>query len=208
MNLEAAEGMLPSGLSSVQQYLDQARSIARDSLAEARRLMWALRPDSLERSSLPEALARLAESWSQESGTAASTTVTGTPHSLTPEIEVTLLRVAQEALANCRKHAQADKVAMTLSYMNNLVALNIQDDGVGFDPEHLNTAEPSAQSTGGFGLMGMRERVEQLRGTLLVESAPGEGSTLMVAIPVPADKLTTKDTEPVKATPSFRRETP
>ena len=220
MNLEAAEGMLPSGLSSVQQYLDQARSIARESLAEARRLMWALRPESLERSSLPEALSRLAESFSEESGgtAAASTTVTGTPQPLTPEIEVTLLRVAQEALANCRKHAQASRVAITLSYMNNLVALNVQDDGVGFDPNQLGGGggtkkeEPAgAQSTGGFGLVGMRERVEQLRGTLLVESAPAEGTTLMVAIPLATTSNQPPGTpEALKATsssPSSPRET-
>ena len=201
MNLEAAEGTLHSEPGSAHQYLDHARSIARESLAEARRLMWALRPDSPERSSLPETLARLAESWSEKSGIAASATVTGAPHSLTPEIDVTILRVAQEALNNCRKHAQASQVTITLSYMNNIVTLNVQDDGVGFDPDRLRTTEPGAQSTGGFGLMGMRERVEQLRGTLLLESAPGEGSTLMVAIPVPADKRTLGGTEAAKAAP-------
>jgi signal transduction histidine kinase len=200
MNLEAAEGMLPSGLSSVQHYLDQARSIARESLTEARRLMWALRPESLERASLPEALARLAERWSEECGATASTTVSGTPHSLPPEVEVTLLRVAQEALTNCRKYAQASRVVITLSYMNNLVALNVQDDGVGFDPTQLSSKELSAQSTGGFGLVGMRERVEQLRGTLLVESEPGEGTTLMVAIPVAAGKRAAGSAEAVKET--------
>jgi signal transduction histidine kinase len=218
MNLEAAEGMLPSGLSSVQQYLDQARSIARESLAEARRLMWALRPESLERSSLAEALSRLAESFSEESGgtATASATVTGTPQPLTPEIEVTLLRVAQEALSNCRKHAQASQVAITLSYMNNLVALNVQDDGVGFDANQLGGGgrgtkkkeeEPAgAQSTGGFGLVGMRERVEQLRGTLLVESAPAEGTTLMVAIPL-ATTTTTASNQPAQAAPAAARGT-
>jgi signal transduction histidine kinase len=200
MHLEAAEGVLPSGSSPVQQYLEQARSIARDSLGEARRLMWALRPESLERSSLPEALADLAERWSKEDGATATTTVIGTPHSLTPEIEVTLLRVAQEALTNCRKYSQASQVVITLAYMNNLVTLNVQDDGVGFDPAQLSTTEPSAQSTGGFGLMGMRERVEQLRGTLLVESAPGRGTTLMVAVPVAAGKQAVGGAQAVRET--------
>ncbi|MDX6382349.1 MAG: hypothetical protein QOI57_3373 [Rubrobacteraceae bacterium] len=206
MKLEAAEETLPPDLARTQRYLDQARRIARESLAEARRLMWALRPESLERSSLPEALARLAERWSEECGAAASTTVTGTPHSLTPEIEVTLLRVAQEALNNCRKYAQARQVVITLSYMNNLVALDVQDDGVGFDPNQPLT-ESSDQSKGGFGLVGMRKRVEQLRGTLLVESAHGEGSTLMVAIPMAAGKRTAGGAEAVKATPPLRGET-
>lgn len=207
MKLEAAEAALHSDLTSVQRFLDQARSIARESLAEARRLMWALRPESLERSSLPDALARLAERWSEESGANASTTVTGTPHPLPPHIETTLLRVAQEALTNCRKYAQARQVVLTLSYMNNLVALNVQDDGIGFDPAELRP-DSSDQSTGGFGLVGMRERVAQLRGTLLVESAPGEGTTLMVAIPVAADKRAVgKGMEAANAAPPLGRET-
>jgi signal transduction histidine kinase len=205
MKLEAAEETLPPDLAPTQRYLDQARRIARESLAEARRLMWALRPESLERSSLPEALARLAERWSEECGAEASTTVTGTPHALTPEIEVTLLRVAQEALNNCRKHAQARHVVITLSYMNNLVALDVQDDGVGFDTNQP-PRESSDHSKGGFGLVGMRKRVEQLRGTLLIESAPGEGSTVMVAVPMAAGKRAAGDTEAIKATLP-RRET-
>jgi signal transduction histidine kinase len=206
MKLEAAEGALSSDPSSTQRFLDQARNIARESLAEARRLMWALRPESLERSSLPEALAGLAERWSRECGINASTTVTGTPHSLTPDTEVTLMRVTQEALTNCRKYAQARQVTLTLSYLNNLVTLNVQDDGIGFDPDQLHP-DSSDQSTGGFGLVGVRERIEQLRGTMLVESASGEGTTLMVAIPVSPDKHTVGSTEAAKASPPLRKET-
>jgi signal transduction histidine kinase len=199
MKLEAAEETLPTDPAVTQRHIDQSRRIARESLGEARRLMWALRPESLERSSLPETLARLAERWAEECGAEASTTVTGTPRPLAPEIEVRLLRVGQEALNNCRKHAQARQVVMTLSYMNNFVALDIHDDGVGFDPAkpHSGTSDHS----GGFGLNGMRERVEQLGGTLLVESAPGEGTTLVVELPVAADERTGRTTEAVKATP-------
>jgi signal transduction histidine kinase len=206
MKLEAAEESLDSDRSSVKRFLDQARGIARESLAEARRLMWALRPESLERSSLSEALANLAERWSEECGVDASATVTGTPHPLTPDIEVTLMRVAQEALTNCRKYSQARRVTLTLSYMNNLVALNVQDDGVGFDPAEHHP-DSSDQSTGGFGIMGMRERVEQLRGTLLVESAFGEGTTLMVAIPVAQDKRSIGSTRSTRTSAPLRGET-
>jgi signal transduction histidine kinase len=208
LNLEAAEDTLHSDPGALQHYLDQARSIARDSLAEARRLMWALRPESLERAPLPEALVRLAERCSLESGTAASATVNGTPYSLPPEVEVTLLRIAQEALSNCRKHAQADQTTITLSYMNNLVTLNVQDNGVGFDSAHPPRRDARDQNKGGFGLKGMRERVETLRGTLLIESASGEGTTLMAAIPVGAEgKQTLKGAESAKAAPSQREPT-
>ena len=202
MSLEVAEGTLSSNPDSAQQYLDQARYTARDNLAEARRLMWALKPESLERSSLPEALAHLAERWSEECGAAASTTVIGMPRTLTPEVAVRLLRVAQEALANCRKHAQASKVVLTLSYTDNFVTLTVQDDGVGFDPAQPHTG--TSDHSGGFGLKGMREQVERLGGTLLVESMPGEGATLLVELPVSAEEQADWSTEAVKATPLQR----
>jgi signal transduction histidine kinase len=112
--------------------------------------------------------------------------------------------VAQEALSNCRKHAQASEVAITLSYINNLVALDIQDDGVGFDPDRSHTA--TSDHSGGFGLNGMRERVEGLGGTLLVDSLPGEGTTLLVELPTaPSEQsggeLETTNADPVRGTP-------
>ncbi len=118
MNLEAAEGIMPADSGQIHRHLDQAWLTARESLTEARRLVWALRPERLEEASLPEALARLAERWSRESGIVASVAATGARQPLAPVIEVTLFRVAQEALANVRKHAGgASRVALTLSYM-------------------------------------------------------------------------------------------
>ncbi len=182
MHLEAAEGALSDDLATVQHHLEQARSTARESLEEARRLVWALRPQHLEQASLPEALARVVTRWSHESGIAAEVTTTGTPTPLHPEVEITLLRAAQEALANVRKHARARQVAVTLSYMDDLVVLDVQDDGAGFDPARL-WEQCADQPAGGFGLQAMRERVAQLGGRLLIESAPGEGTTLVVEVP-------------------------
>jgi signal transduction histidine kinase len=108
--------------------------------------------------------------------------VTGKVLALRPEIEVTLLRAAQEALANVWKHAQASSVFLTLSYMDETVALDAQDDGKGFDSWCL-LSPPRARSTGGFGLLALRERVEQQGGTLTVESEPGEGTTVALTIP-------------------------
>ncbi len=183
MNLEAAEGIMPPTSDRARHHLDQARLTARESLTEARRLVWALRPEALEKASLPEALNRLTERWSKESGLVVVVTVTGTPRPLSPDIEATLFRTAQEALANVRKHANASRVALTLSYMGDMVALDVRDDGVGFDPSRTGT-EARDQTSGGFGLKGMRERIEQAGGSLSVESAPGEGSTLAVELPM------------------------
>ncbi len=181
LHLEAAEGALPPHLNTAQRHLDQARQTARDSLAEARRLVWALQPEHLERASLSQALTRIAARWTEESGIPSQAAITGQPRSLLPEVEVTLLRAAQEALANIRKHARATHATLTLSYMEDMVMLDVLDNGIGFDAEQ--DAPPDEERTGGFGLRAMRARVTQLGGTLLIESAPNEGTTLAISMP-------------------------
>ncbi len=178
--LEAAEKEMRPQQAGVKLQLDRARHTARENLSESRRLVQALRPELLEGASLPEALSRLAARWSEESGTAAGTTVTGTPRPLPMPTEVTLLRSAQEALSNVHKHAHAGAVDLTLSYMDDLVVLDVQDDGAGFGTA---TSGPGDRNGGGFGLRAMRERVEQLGGRLLVESTAGGGTTLVVELP-------------------------
>ena len=178
-HLEAAEEELPPGAKPVEHHMDRAKRAARDNLVEARRLVAALRPEILESSSLPEALERISARWTEETGISAEVAITGDYEHLPQELQVTLLRVAQEALSNVRKHAEAHQVTLTLSYLEDLVVLDIQDDGAGFSP-----GTPDNGSEGGFGLQAMQERVEQLGGRLLVESAPGEGTTLAVQVPL------------------------
>ncbi len=182
MQLEAAEESLPVEANPVRGHIDQARDTARASLAEARRLVQALRPSPLVQASLVEALKRVVERWKQESSIKTDFIVTGEPQALHPELEVTLLRAVQEGLANVRKHAQAQQVNVTLSYMDNQVALDIQDDGCGFDPENLHSSPD--QVGGGYGLQAMRERVTQLNGEVIIESAPNSGTTVAIQIPM------------------------
>jgi signal transduction histidine kinase len=187
MHLEAAEAAFPGELSTLQRHLNQARRTARENLAEARRMLWALQPSALNRTSFVEVLTQLATRWTEESGAGTSMTTTGTVYPLRPEIEFTLLRAAQEALANARKYARASQVTLTLSYMDGTVALDVQDDGIGFDTAHL-CVSPVGQPAGGFGLKALRERVEQLGGMLSIESAPGEGTTIAVALPAASNE--------------------
>ena len=178
-HLEAAEAALSPGSEQARRHLQQARRTARENLVEARHLVAALRPEILEGSSLSGALKRLAERWSEESGVPASVSVTGDEHPLAQGSQVALLRAAQEALSNTRRHAGAGEVSITLSYMDDLVALDVQDDGTGFEPDNVAVA-----ANRGFGLRAMRERVEALGGSLLVESGPGAGCTLVVELPL------------------------
>jgi signal transduction histidine kinase len=118
-------------------------------------------------------MTRISDGWSQRTGVPCTVSITGTPNPLQRDIEVALLRTAQEALANAWKHARPGRVTITLSYMGDLVVLDVQDDGVG-----------GAGAGGfGFGLTSMRERMEQIGGTLTVESAPGEGTTISASAP-------------------------
>lgn len=186
MSISAAQLAEPHKFSDstpARRHLDLARRIARDSLAESRRLVWALRPDSLDRHSLPAALASLAEEWSEETRVDAEVKIEGDCCQLLPGIEVALLRIAQETLANIRKHADASRAMLTLSYKDDLVFLEVSDDGVGFDPT-VPKPRMHPQDTGGFGLVTIRERVEQLGGRLLVESTLGRGTTLTIELPV------------------------
>jgi signal transduction histidine kinase len=158
--------------------ISNATRLARDSLAEARRSVQALRPKALEDSRLPDALADEAARWSVTSGVTAEVRTTGDAHVLHPEVEVTLLRVAQEALANVAKHAAASRVWITLSYMGDVVTLDVRDDGAGFDP-----ALTPDSDTGGFGLIAMRQRVQRLAGQLEIESEPGAGTVVSATLP-------------------------
>ena len=162
-----------------QRHLETARQLARDSLAEARRSVQALRPRPLAGAPLPAAIAEVVDGWSARHEVAAELIMTGPVQPLLPEIEATLLRTAQEALANVAQHAGASRVALTLSYMEDVVTLDVRDDGAGFDPAH-RLAE---SYEGGYGLTAMRERVQRIAGTLAIESEPGSGTAVSACVP-------------------------
>jgi len=165
-----------------------AAALARDSLAEARRSVHAVEPAALAQARLPDAIGEVTKQWSATTSVAAVLTTTGDARPMHPDVEVTLLRTAQEALANVAKHARASRVGLTLSYMEDLVTLDVRDDGVGFNPD---TKRPNGSMTGGFGLTGMRQRVHRLAGRLEIESEPGTGTAISASVPaIPAGGTT------------------
>jgi signal transduction histidine kinase len=180
--LQAASGAA-AGSDGWRRHHEAAMRLARESLSEARRSVAAMRPEPLEAARLPEALAGVVADWSQLSGIAGGVTTTGVVRPMRPEIEVTLLRTAQEALANVAKHAGATRVGLTLSYMEDVVTLDVRDDGVGFLPAGCAAPGPD----GGYGLVAMRQRVDRLAGRLEIESEPGGGTAISASMPaVPA----------------------
>jgi signal transduction histidine kinase len=165
-------------------HLDAALALARESLSEARRSVHALRPEPLEHGRIEEALRMVAERWSALHGVAAIVTRTGPVGPIPPEAELTLLRTAQEALANVAKHAAAGRVGLTLSYFDDQVSLDVRDDGRGFTPRSGHRPRPGELPMGGYGLTAMRERIEGQDGSLTVESEPGAGTTISASLPV------------------------
>lgn len=183
MLMEAAEAELAADPGKSRIYIDQARSTARESLTEARGLIWALRSERLIGDSLVEALRSVVSQLSEETSTRAELVVTGEPRQLPPATEECLLRVTQEALANIRKHADASRVTVTVSFLDDDVALDVRDDGVGFEPAILVSTGDGLK--GGMGLRLMLERVEQIGGTRAIESNTGEGTSVVVQLPTP-----------------------
>jgi signal transduction histidine kinase len=160
-------------------HLDNAKRLARQSLTEARRSVQALRPQTLVEAGLPEAIDEVVKEWTRVHQVKAELITTGARRALLPEIEAALLRTAQEALANVARHAGAARVGLTLSYMEDVVTLDVRDDGDGFDP-----AQPlTVSEKGGYGLAAMRERLARIAGSLEVESEPGAGTALSACVP-------------------------
>jgi signal transduction histidine kinase len=181
--LQAAEQTMDKP-STVHRHMTNAMNLARESLTEARRTVHAVEPVVLAESRLPEAISDVARRWSEVNHVDAVLTTTGDARPMHADVEVTLLRTAQEALTNVAKHAKAGRVGLTLSYMADLVTLDVRDDGVGFDP---STKRANGSANGGFGLAGMRQRVQRLAGRLDIESEPGGGTVVSATVPaIPA----------------------
>jgi signal transduction histidine kinase len=172
--LEVADGVVDH-VPAARTRLNTVRTLARESLNDARRSVQALRPAPLEEAQLGAALEEIAAKWTRTTGVPVSVSVTGEARPLHAEVEITLLRVAQEALANAGKHASATRVGLTLSYMEDVVALDVRDDGAGFTPG------PARSS--GFGLVAMRQRVTRLAGDFQIETAPGQGTGISATVP-------------------------
>jgi len=170
MLIQAAQADLDGSRPQAARHLDLAAATARENLAEARVLVADLAPVQLDGSTLPDALRRL----SGAPGSEARFDLAGVPRPLPVATEVVLLRVCQEALANARKHAAAQTVAVRLGYDPDAVRLEVSDDGTGFDPD---------QVSGGYGLRGMRARVSEAGGTVTVASEPGAGTRVSAVVP-------------------------
>ncbi|WP_295692163.1 ATP-binding protein [Lapillicoccus sp.] len=166
--------------------LDLAATTCRENLAEARAIVADAAPPSLDSSALADALARLVSRLEAETGAVCRLAITAQgpegPEDLGRPTEVALLRVTQEALSNIRKHAQAHRVDVELSLADDWVTLLVTDDGIGLSSSPADPFGAEA-GTGGFGVGGMRSRVEELGGSIDLGDAVGGGTQLRVELP-------------------------
>ena len=159
------------------QQVDRTRDLVREGLADARRSIWDLRATGTP-ATLPMRLTHLVEQSATEH-LKTDIDIGGIYRALSPSLENEVLRVAQEALANAVRHSGAARVSLDLRYHPNELTLTVCDNGIGFQ-----ATDTTLPAKGHFGLQGMRERTDQIGGTLNVESTPESGTTITLSVPL------------------------
>ncbi|TAK14084.1 MAG: GAF domain-containing protein [Anaerolineae bacterium] len=178
LQLETAEALLEAGLNmdTVRDKVHQALGLARQNLEEARRSVLDLRAAPLEGRTLPEALQALVRTQAGVRRPEIQLDVVGGSHPLPIRVQSGLYRIAQEALTNALRHAQASRIELALEVTSETARISIQDNGRGFDPQEVFKDR--------YGLVGLNERVRLLGGALRLETDPGAGTRLEVSIPL------------------------
>ena len=175
LQLEAARNILSTQPEAAQTRLLQAKKLAQEGITEARRSVRALRPETLEFNNLAIALQQLINNMTNSTNLATKIVIEG-ELKLTPDLEVDLYRIAQEAITNTLRHAQATELTLNLASQTNLIELRIKDNGIGF--------EPNLVLKDSFGLMGMQERCDRHHGNLIINSDRNGGTQITVTIPL------------------------
>ena len=174
----AVEALMDEEPEAAVEHIGRARELARESLTEARRSVHALRPQALEEASFPDALKAIITNTTAGTSLQSDFQLKGEPRKLQSSVEENLLHIGQEALANALKHARATKFQARLSFDSEVVRLELCDNGQGFVVGCVNGR--------GIGLIGMKERAQQIGATLAVTSKPGKGTTIVAVSAYPA----------------------
>lgn len=175
---EVCERLIDTDVERAKLELRQLREHIRETLGEIRKIIFDLRPMALDDLGLVPTIRGVLENFRNQQGVFTEVTVTGRERRLESHIEIGLFRVAQEALNNVVKHAQASTVRVRIEFAPAGVTLVIEDDGKGFDSSNEESPD------GHFGLMGMRERLQLLQGKFVIKSTPGKGTRVMITAPL------------------------
>ena len=178
IHLEFIKNRLKEIPPEIAKHLEITRELVRHSLADARNAIWDMRSQSLQEGDLVSALETTLKQLTEGSPVTARLTVTGRPRRISPMMENELLHIGQEALCNAVKHAQAKTIELNLDFGEGEIHLSVKDDGCGFAPGR------TTPRTDSFGLIGMRERIQQLHGRLVVNSSLETGTQILATVPV------------------------
>lgn len=182
LKAEICERLIDSDPEQARMELQNLKKIVRDSLQDVRKIIYNLRPMSLDDLGLVPTLQRYVLTFQEETGISVSFITKGSQPELKPVISLTVFRIVQEALNNVVKHAKANAVVMQLEFLEDSLRLFVYDDGVGFDTARLK--ERNEDISSGFGLVSMKERIELLGGDMRISSEPGKGTRLNIIIPL------------------------
>lgn len=178
VQLELVARTMPASAELARTHLDRVRVLVRHGIAEARRYVWDLRSQALDMNDLPSALSETARRLTTDTGVAAQVEVSGTFRPLSPLIEGNLLRIGQEAINNAVRHARARNILVNLKFDARRVQLSVRDDGSGFEHQESNGQGKH------FGLLGMQERAVQIGASLKINSRTGEGTEVLIEVPI------------------------
>ena len=180
--IQSVEARIPREADGVlHDEVEKTRALLERAMMEVRRISRNLRPSELDDLGLAPALRSLCAEFGERSGTVVELSCPDSLEKLPAEIELSAYRIAQEALTNVEKHADAHRVAVELTCDNVCLRLNLRDDGCGFDQ---TTPAPVAGKNGGMGLMDIEERVRLVGGTCTIKSAPAAGTQVAVELPL------------------------
>jgi signal transduction histidine kinase len=180
----AADAALSRPFAPERDRLREIKALAGRALSELHRVIYDLRPSVLDDLGLASAVRWYADRNLTPLGIAFRCEIEGLEERLPVEIETAVFRVVQEALTNIVRHARAETVLIQMARESDQLAIEVEDDGRGFDPTSVATPESSGR---GLGLLGIRERVELLGGRVTIDSAPGQGTRLLVSVPLPKE---------------------
>lgn len=172
---ELCEKLITKDIEQAKLELKNLKNIVHQSLKEVRKIIYDLRPSSLDDLGLIPALSRYIMNFNNDSGIYVDFIVLSDYRRLSPEIEITCFRVVQEALTNISKHSKAKTASVKFEFGNRFISIIIKDDGIGFEKEKIER---------GYGLLGMKERVQMLNGKFEVSSSRNKGTQIYVSIPL------------------------
>lgn len=180
INLESLENQIPSDEGSLREKLITTRKLAQQSLANLRKIVYGLRPTILDDLGLVPAIRWYARTNLEEAGIMVEITANGEVGPLSPQLNSTLFRIAQEAVNNIIRHSNAEKVEIILHQRDEHILLEVKDDGQGFD---LASIQEKALQLQHLGLLGIQERAELVGGETKLTSAPGSGTQILISVP-------------------------